>query len=64
MLVKTHKKYWAGRHSKLLYWTSNGQFKSKIDLPLKKVSKITCDALTTTNLRFRTAARSQRLSIQ
>ena len=28
------------QHSELLYWTPNGQFKSKMNLPLEKVSKI------------------------
>ena len=46
MLTETHKKNWAGQHSELLYWTSNGQFKSKMTLPLEKVSKIPLRALT------------------
>ena len=46
VLVKTHKKNMAGRHSELLYWISKGQFKNKMDLPLEKISKITCGALT------------------
>ena len=46
MLTETHKKNWAGQHSELLYWTSNGQFKSKMNLPLEKVSKIPLGALT------------------
>ena len=49
VLVKTHKQNLAGQHSELLYWTSNGQFKSKMDLPLEKISKITCGALTNFN---------------
>ena len=40
------KKNLASRHSELLYWISNRQFQSEMDLPLEKVSKITCDALT------------------
>ena len=48
VLTETHKKNWAGQHSELLYWTSNGQFKSKMNLPLEKVSKIPLGALTTT----------------
>ena len=40
LLAKTHNKNWAEQHSELLYWTSNGKFKSKMDLPLEKVSKI------------------------
>ena len=47
MLTETHKKNWAGQHSELLYWTSNGQFKSKMNLPLEKVSKIPLGTLTT-----------------
>ena len=47
MLVETHKKNLVGRHSELLYWTSNGQFKRKMDLPLEKISKTTFGALTT-----------------
>ena len=40
VLAETHKKNWAGQHSELLYWTPNGQFKSKMNLPLEKVSKL------------------------
>ena len=36
-MVEIHKKNLAGQHSQLLYWTSNGQFKSKIQLLLKTV---------------------------
>ena len=46
MLTETYKKNWAGQHSELLNWTSNGQFKSKMNLPLEKVSKIPLGALT------------------
>ena len=46
VLTETHKKNWAGQHSELLYWPSNGQFKSKMNLPLEKVSKIPLGALT------------------
>ena len=46
VLVETHRRGLAGRHPKMLYWTSNGQFISKMDLPIEKVSKITCGALT------------------
>ena len=46
VLTETHKKNWAGKHSELLYWKSNGQFKSKMNLPLEKVSKIPLGALT------------------
>ena len=37
---------WAGQHSEFLYWSSDGQFKSKMNLPLEKVSKIPLGALT------------------
>ena len=43
---KLGKKNWGGQYSEMLYWTSNGQFKSKIDLPFEKLSKITRGALT------------------
>ena len=49
VLVETHQKDWPGQHSELLYWTSNGQFKSKMDLlTLDKVSnyKVTRGSLT------------------
>ena len=46
MLTETHKKNWAGQHSELFYWTSYGQFKSKMNLPLEKVSKIPRGAMT------------------
>ena len=38
----THKamNVYCEQHSELLYWTPNGQFKSKMNLPLEKVSKI------------------------
>ena len=41
MLAETHKKNWVGQHSELFYWTSYGQFKSKMICPSRKVSKIT-----------------------
>ena len=45
--VETHKKNYRSANIQNCYnWTSNGQFKSKIDLPFEKVSKITCGALT------------------
>ena len=46
VLTETYKKNWAGQHSELLNWISNGQFKSKMNLPLEKVSKIPLGALT------------------
>ena len=46
MLTKTHKKNSAGQHSELFYWTSYGQFKNKMNLPLNKVRKILHGALT------------------
>ena len=46
MLTETHQKNSAGQHSELFYWTSYGQFKSKMNLPLDKVSKIPRGALT------------------
>ena len=46
VLIETHKKNLAGQHSELFYWTSYGQFKSKMNLPLEKVSKIPRGALT------------------
>ena len=48
VLTETHKNNWAGQHSELSYWASNGQFKSKVNLPLEKVSKIPLGALTKT----------------
>ena len=50
VLTETHKKNWASQHSELLYWRSNRQFKSKMDLPLKKVSKINRGALTSASV--------------
>ena len=46
MLTETRKKNWAGQHLELLYWTPKEQFKSKMNLPLEKVSKIPLGALT------------------
>jgi hypothetical protein len=46
VLAEAHKKDWAGQHPELLCWTSNRQFENKMDLPLEKVSKITCSAPT------------------
>ena len=40
MLIEAHKKNETKQHSELFYWTSNEQFKSKMDLPFEKVSKI------------------------
>ena len=54
VLTETHKKNWAGQHSELSYWTSNGQFKSKMNLPLEKISKIPLGALTNATVIFRT----------
>ena len=48
MLVEAHKKNLTKQHSELFYLTFNGQFKSKMDLPLEKVSKITSSSLTKT----------------
>ena len=45
MLTKTHKKNSTGQHSELFYWTCYRQFKSKMNLPLKKVRKIPHGAL-------------------
>ena len=42
------------QHSELFYLPSNGQFKSKMDLVLEKVSKITSASLTTRNNFFST----------
>ena len=36
VLTESHKKNWAGQHSELLYWKSNGHFKSTMDLPLEE----------------------------
>ena len=44
--AETHKKNWAGQHSEFLYWTSNGRFKSKMNLPFENFSKIALGALT------------------
>ena len=41
MLIESHEINRAKQHSELLYQASNGQFKSKMDLPLEKVAKIT-----------------------
>ena len=46
VLTETHKKNWAAQHSELFYWASYEQFKSKMNLPLEKVSKIPRGALT------------------
>ena len=46
VLIEAHKKNKTKQHSELFYWTSNEQFKSKMDLPLEKVSKITSASLT------------------
>ena len=46
VLTETYKKNWAGQHSELLNWIMNGQFKSKMNLPLEKVGKIPLGALT------------------
>ena len=48
VLIEAHKKNWTKQHSELFYWTSNKQFKRKMDLPLEKVSKITSASLTIT----------------
>ena len=53
MWTETHKKNWADQHSELLYYTSNGQFKSKMNLPLEKVGKIPLGALTKCLLNLR-----------
>ena len=45
-MIQPHKKNETKQHAELLYLTSNGQFKSKMNLPLEKVSKITSASLT------------------
>ena len=48
MLIEAHKINRTKQHSELLYQAFNGQlqFKSKMDLPLEKVGKITSASLT------------------
>ena len=50
VLIEAHKNNLTKQHSELFYWTSNEQFKSKMDLPLKKVGKITSASLTIASL--------------
>ena len=38
VLAGTHGGNWAGQHSELLCWTSNGQFESEMNSPLERVS--------------------------
>ena len=54
MLVEAHKKNYTKQHSELFYWTSNGQFRSKMDLCLGKVSKITSASQTKRQFWIRT----------
>ena len=53
MLIEAHKKNLTKQHSELFYWTSNEQFKNKMDLPLEKESKITSASLTIPYVRLK-----------
>ena len=46
VLTETQKKNWAGQHSELLYWTTNGQFKMENGFAPRGVSTIPLGALT------------------